>query len=439
MHGGQHGATASSQAESSRIPLPLVLFAALALLFAGGAPLAVGAPAPAQSPPPAPPPAVTRPAAPAGELPSTLQARLRQAMDATMAEYDVPGAAVGVWAPGVGSWTSAAGLADIAGNTPASTEMTWPLRSVTKSYTVTLILQLVDDGLISLDDTIGEYVPGVTDGDAITLRELANMTSGNADYTNQKFLDAYLADPDRLFTLADLNGFMLGEPAKFTPGTRHIYTNANTNLLGAVIEKVTREPFANVLHERILQPLRQSGTHYTLDVRQWAQPRATGYAPGPDGLEPQPDNMSIFGPAGSMTSSLDDARVWGEVLATGSLLTPASQAERLQGAPLDSGPPYDIYALGIGETDGWWGHNGEGLGFTAAVFHNPQSGATIAVFMNKSDVEPPAHPADQLFRRFAEILGSWPSGSSSLGSSALESLGPSLSSSSLGSLLRGAP
>lgn len=355
--------------------------------------------------------------APAGSLPAGLQGQLQQALDATMTEYGVPGAAVGVWVPGKGSWTYAAGLADIESNTPASTDMAWPLRSVTKSYTVTLILQLVDEGAISLNDTIDKYVDGVTDGDSITLRELANMSSGNADYTNANFAAAYTADPSRIFTLADLNGFMLGEPAQFAPGTEHVYTNANTNLLGAVVEKATNEPFAKVLDERILQPLGQTGTHYILDVDNWAQPRPSGYAPGDDGLEPQPQNLSIFGPAGSMVTTLADARVWGETLATGALLKPWTQAQRHMGAPLDAGPPYDLYALGIGETDGWWGHNGEGLGFTAAVFHDPLSGATIAVFMNKSNVEPKAHPADQAFRRFAEILRTSSFGSLPLGSS----------------------
>lgn len=381
-----------------RFTLPLALCAAAAML------VGCGASSPGGESAATPPAAVVRPPVPAGSLPAALQTQLQQTLDATMAEYGVPGAVAGVWAPGAGSWTAAAGLADIDSGAPASTEMAWPLRSITKSYTVTLLLQLVDEGRVSLDETIDQYVDGVTDGDTITLRELANMTSGNADYTNENFVEAYSADPTRLFTLAELNGFMLGEPAQFAPGTRHVYTNANTNLLGAVIEKATGAPFEEVLDARILQPLGQTGTRYILDVENWAEPHPSGYAPGEDGLEEQPQNLSIFGPAGSMVATLDDARVWGEALATGALLTPESQAARLGGTPLDDGPPYDIYALGIGETNGWWGHNGEGLGFTAAVFHHPQSGATIAVFMNKSNVEAGAHPADQLFRRLAAVL-----------------------------------
>ena len=100
-----------------------------------------------------------------------------------------------------------------------------------------------------------------------------------------------------------------------------------------------------------------------------------------------------------MVTRLDDARLWGEALATGELLTPETQAEGLKGAPLEQGPPYDLYALGIGETNGWWGHDGEGIGFTSAVFHHRKTGATIAAFMNLSDVGPEDHPADEFLRQ----------------------------------------
>lgn len=388
--------------ETPRMPRMLLGAAAL-----GAAAVLLGAcaatPAPQASTDP-PAPTATRPAAPDGELPAALQADLQAAVDGVMARFDVPGAVAGVWVPGEGSWTTAAGMADLENGIPASTDMAWPLRSVTKSYTVTLVLQLVDEGAISLDDTIDQYVDGVTDGDAITIRELADMTSGNADYVNDDFLASFVEDPDRLYTLDELNGFMLGKEAQFAPGTRAVYTNANTNLLGAVVEKATGRPFAEVLDERILAPLGQTGTRYVTDVSTWTGDRPIGYRLQ-DGVQtPQPDNLSIYGPAGSMISSLDDARVWAQTLATGALLTPGTQAEREVGVPLEKGPPYDVYALGIGRTGDWWGHNGEGFGFTAAVFHDPETGASIAVFMNASDTPAKDHPADLAFRALAEVL-----------------------------------
>jgi len=351
------------------------------------------------------PPTISRPAAPEGELPADLVSELQQTLDDTMAEYGVPGAAVGVWIPGEGSWTAVAGLADVEAGEPVTTEMQWPIRSITKSYTVTLILQLVDEGVIGLDDTIDQYIDGITDGDTITLRQLADMSSGNSDYFTDAFIQDWLVDdPDRIFTLDELNGYVVDQPAQFAPGTEKVYTNANTNLLGKVVEVATGEDFADVLDERILEPLGQTDTRYITDVSTWTEPHALGYSPADGAVESPPSNLSVLGPAGSMITSLDDARAWGEMLATGAFLSPATQTEREQGAPLDAGPPYDIYALGMGQTDGWWGHNGEGLGYTAANFHNNDTGATIAVFFNLSDYEPKAHPADQLFRRLAAVI-----------------------------------
>jgi D-alanyl-D-alanine carboxypeptidase len=344
--------------------------------------------------------------APQGDLPEALQTRLREALDQTMATYNVPGAAVGVWVPGKGTWIGAAGLADITTKAPVTKDMVWPLRSITKSFTVTLILQLADAGKLSPDDPIDKYVSGVTDGASITLRELAGMSSGNADYVGQEFLEDFVADPNKIFTLDELNSYALGRPARFPPGARRIYINSNTNLLGAVIEKVTGKPFKDVLDERILEPLGLKNTHYLVDATQWPEPHAIGYEPVDGVLTPEPANLSIYGPAGAMVSNLDDMRVWAETLATGSLLKPGTQSERLQGAPLEEGPPYDLYALGIGETGGWWGHNGEGFGFTSAMFHDNGSGATVVVFMNEAQAVPKGHPADQMFRRFAEILKS---------------------------------
>lgn len=346
--------------------------------------------------------------APAPSPREQLEEELLGALQSTVEEYDVPGAVAGVWSPDGLAWTAAVGTADLAARTATSTDMSWPLRSVTKSYTVTLLLQLVDEGALTLDDTISQYVEGVTDGDRITLRQLAGMSSGNSDYTTEAFQDDFTADPTRLYTLPELNAFALGQPAQFEPGTRHVYTNANTNLLGAVIEKITGEPFAQVLDERILQPLGLDHTRYVVDVATWTEPHAQGYGPADGEREAVEQNFSIFGPAGSMVSTLDDSRVWAEALATGALLDPATQSERELGAPLEVGPPYDLYALGIGSTNGWWGHNGEGLGYTAAVFHNPATQVSIVVFANESNVASGAHPADQAFRRLAEIMDAQP-------------------------------
>ncbi|UOQ58808.1 beta-lactamase family protein [Leucobacter allii] len=352
-----------------------------------------------------PPPAVQRPAAPEGELPAALQSELRDALEAERAATGAPGAVAGVWIPDEGSWTVALGLADVEAGAPTSTEMSWPIRSITKSYTVTLLLQLVDAGELSLDDTLDEYVDGVTNGDEITLLELANMSSGIADYVDEAFIAELAENPAHVFSLQELNSGVLGKPARFAPGTAYVYTNANTNLLGAVIERVTGQSYAEALDERILEPLGQKGTRYLSDAAGWNGPHAVGYQPDPDtgGLAPQEENPSMLGPAGALFSTLDDGRVWAETLGSGPLLDPRTQELREIGHRIET-PPYDLYAVGMGETDGWLGHNGEGLGFTAATFHDPESGASIVVYMNASNLADGVHPADRAFRALAEVL-----------------------------------
>lgn len=347
----------------------------------------------------------SRTEAPAGELPQATQTELQSAVDASMQTYGEPAAVVGVFVPGKGSWVSATGVADLATGEKPTAYMAWPLRSVTKSFTVTLILQLVDEGKISLDDTVDKYLDGVPNGDKITIRQLADMSSGLADYTTKAFIDDFVADPDRIFTLDELNAYAFAEPPQFEPGADYVYTNTNTNVLGSVVEKVTGQSFSEALSERLLVPLGLTNTLYLDEGQPWPEPHPTGYQPEDDGqLAEQPANFSVFGPAGALVSNVDDMRVWGEALGSGSLLDPATQAERLKGHALTSGPEYDQYALGIGELDGWWGHTGEGFGFTATVMHNPDTGATIVVYTNKAQLPDKSHPAEKLFLSLAPIV-----------------------------------
>ncbi len=115
----------------------------------------------------------------------------------TMSRNDVPGAAVQICVPGYENTTIVQGVSSVDTGDAMSGDLVWPLRSITKSYTVTLILQLVDEGKISLDDTIDQWVDGVPNGDQITLRQLADMSSGLPEYTTQAWLEDYLADPNR--------------------------------------------------------------------------------------------------------------------------------------------------------------------------------------------------------------------------------------------------
>ena len=168
-------------------------------------------------------------------LPTDVTDALAAQLTKTMSSNDVPGAAVQVCVPGYENATIVQGVSNIETGTPMTGELVWPLRSVTKSYTVTLILQLVDEGKISLDDTIDQWVDGVPNGDQITLRQLSVMSSGVPEYTTQKFLQDYLADPNREFTTQELITYAIAEPAQFPPGSKKVYVNTSTLMLGEVV------------------------------------------------------------------------------------------------------------------------------------------------------------------------------------------------------------
>ncbi|MEL7208833.1 MAG: serine hydrolase domain-containing protein [Actinomycetota bacterium] len=348
-----------------------------------------------------------------GDLPPAEQADLEAALVDVMERLDVPGASVAVRTPD-GTWQATAGVADLETAAPITEDLTWPLRSITKSVAVTVLLQLVDEGLVDLDATVDTYVEGVPDGDVITLRQLAAMTSGIGDYSqSEAFAEAYGEDPGRVFTLDELNEIGYREGTQFEPGSDAVYSNTSTNVIGRVIEEVTGTTVDAAITERIIEPLELSGTAYPTTVDDWPD-HASGYQPDDDGeIAPgPPNNFTVFGPAGAMIATIGDLLTWAEALGSGSALSAAVHEERFDGRPLSEGPEYDAYGLGLGELSGWWGHTGEGLGYTALVMYDPATGSAIAVGMNVSnetvegaDGNPVStHAPTEFFRQAAEIL-----------------------------------
>lgn len=324
------------------------------------------------------------------------------ALAAAIERYDIPGAAVGVWTP-EGRWIATRGFADLARRIPVRAASRFGIRSITKSFTVTVILQLAAEGRLRLDDKVAKYVAGVPNGHRITLRQLANMTSGLVDYSKTRgFLDKFIANFARRWTDEELLRFAFREKPAFEPGTRYDYSNTNTVLLGVVAAKVTGRPFAKALQRRILDRLRLTDTQY-LTGSTVPPPRALNYLydEDTDSYFSVPVSFTSQGPAGALSTDLGDLRRWGEALADGTLLPPALQRQRFMGRPPTNGPEYDQYGLGIGELEGFWGHTGSGLGYQALVMHHRQRHETVVILINTSrynDI-----PA-QIFRRFVRIL-----------------------------------
>jgi D-alanyl-D-alanine carboxypeptidase len=317
-----------------------------------------------------------------------LAQRLDTAINQAMTPAGIPGAMVGIWGPD-GDYVRAFGVADKTTRAPMKNDFYSRIGSVTKTFTVTAVLQLADQGKLGLDDSIAEFVDGVPLGDRITLRQLARMQSGLFNYSaSPAFQQAMFADPRRPFTPRELLDYAFAQPNQFPPGDGFEYCNTNTILLGLVVQKVSGQPLDSYIHDQILTPLGMSHTSFPT-TNAFPEPHAQGYtvqtADGKEAVATDWD-PSWGWAAGAMISTLDDMRIWALALATGKLLTPQMQAQRLQTVGSPGMPPQDGYGLGIFNLGGWIGHNGSLPGYQTVAVYLPQKQTTLVILIN-TDIE----------------------------------------------------
>ncbi|WP_033818998.1 serine hydrolase [Kitasatospora sp. MBT63] len=334
-----------------------------------------------------------------------LTARLDRAVEDTRRQAGIPGAVVGLWFPERGSYVRASGVADTATGTPMTTGVFSRIGSETKTFTVTALLQLVDEHRIGLDDPICAYVDGVPDGERITLRQLSGMRSGLFPFTSDPdFIQALENDPARSFTPQETLAYGFKHANTFAPGETFQYCNSNLVLLGLVIEKVSGLRLADFIDRRVLRPARLRHTLLPSGT-EFPQPHAHGYTDQtPSGAVADSTgwNPSWAWAAGAMISNLHDLRRWAETVATGTLLSPRTQAERLTMLP--TGFPGTCYGLGIFETGGWIGHNGSIPGYESVTVYLPAQRATMVLLLNTDISSGGQEPSSPLARALTEIV-----------------------------------
>jgi CubicO group peptidase (beta-lactamase class C family) len=144
---------------------------------------------------------------------------------------------------------------------PVTEDMHFRNGAVAISYLATVLLQLVDEGVVDLDDTIDEWLPELPASDKITLRMLANSTSGYVDYvTMDSFNEALAEDPFQAWTTDELLDRVIDKPLLYKPGTNWSYSHANFVILGEALATITDKPVDELIRERIVEPLGMEGT-----------------------------------------------------------------------------------------------------------------------------------------------------------------------------------
>jgi D-alanyl-D-alanine carboxypeptidase len=299
-----------------------------------------------------------------------------------------------------------AGTTQYGGSVPVQPDALWQIGSNTKAMTSVLLLMLEAEGRLSIDDTLGRWLPQYPQWAGVPLRRLLSMTSGIPTYDTQPaFLADYAADPLREFTQEELVGYVVGAPAT----TGYSYSNTNYVLAEMVVERVTGTSYANQLSARLLEPLGLEDTYYRshLYSAQVTARLPAGYytRTGEPELSPlagrdvSRDSLSWARGAGGVLSTTADMTWWARVLYEGWLLPPQQQAELLSlvstatGEPIEGTTPQDPGGFGLGVaqlTDAlgtFWFYEGQTLGFRFLHAYFPESGLVVALGLNSSPDE----------------------------------------------------
>ncbi|MCY1023021.1 beta-lactamase family protein [Pyxidicoccus sp. MSG2] len=266
-------------------------------------------------------------------------------------------------------------------NTP---DTKFRIGSVTKQFTSMVIMQLVAEGKLQVEDPVTKYLPDYRKdtGDRITIAHLLNHTSGLPNYTNPTFFKTASRDP---YTVADFVKKFCSGDLEFEPGTKFNYSNSGYFLLGAVIEKVTGQTYAQTLQQRIFDPVGMKNTGY--DVSATVLPkRASGYEAQPGGYVNAPYlDMGLPYAAGSMYSTVQDLYRWDRALYEDKLL-PAPLKQRMFTTALDDyafGWHVGPIKLHDGKTEvATISHSGGINGFSALFVRAPERKEVVVLLDN---------------------------------------------------------
>lgn len=257
-----------------------------------------------------------------------------------------------------------AGVADVETGRKARPGDKFRIASATKTYVSTVVLQLVGEGRLSLDDTVGEWLPGVVsgngnDGSGITVRQLLNHTSGlfnyTADFPALSGIAAYEAGRHTTWTDEELVAIAMRHAPTFEPGTDWSYSNTNYTLAGMIIKKVTGHTWQQEVTKRIVRPLALHNTSTPTTSSRIPGSHMKGYSAfgeSAPAIDVTAFNPSAAGAAGAMISTTGDMTTFYQALMRGRLLKPAQLKEMkttVAAAELDAAWPGARYGLGLME------------------------------------------------------------------------------------------
>ena len=298
----------------------------------------------------------------------------------TLADTGVPSAEIAIVRDGRLVLNKAYGKANE--GLPATPELPYQIASNSKQFTAMALLLLRDDGKLSLDDPVSKFVPGITDGDKITIRELLSHTSGLQDFWPQ---DYSFADMEQPTTPQHILDKWANKPLDFEPGTRWQYSNTGYVVAGLIAEKVSGQPLLTYLRRKIFDPLGMTSVHDQDDTNTPAFP--AGYkrnALGPVRVAHQPGRGWLYA-AGELSMNAADLAKW-DIARMNRALIPARDWAEQEAPVLRKDGRTNGYGLGVynhhGRERHVIDHGGEAVGFLTQNTVYPDTRDAIIVFTN---------------------------------------------------------
>ncbi|MBF0466513.1 MAG: beta-lactamase family protein [Nitrospirae bacterium] len=312
---------------------------------------------------------------------------------------NVPGMVMGIKKDNNTAWYGTAGYSDNSTLTPIRYTDKFRIGSISKTFTATVVLQLAQEGKLSLSDNVTKWLPTVASAltnynlGSITIKNLLNHTSGihtYTDFTDSIFIAAY-SDPYRIFTSSEVMSVINSHSPDFTVGTNWEYSNSNYYLLGLIIEAASGDTYENQVQKRILTPLGMTST----EVPFAGNPYISGsYAHGYmyNSLTGKMIERTVSDPSypfasGSIVSNIPDLLTWMQALYSGTLLNSTYHALETTYVNLnDYGMGNYYYGLGI-MVEGDYsiiGHRGQIFAYDCSIQHYITRDYDLAVCVNRS-------------------------------------------------------
>ena len=317
----------------------------------------------------------------------TLSTAMRAGIDSIVADVlartDAPSASIAVVYHGRIAYARAFGLARLDPKTAAEPDMRYSIGSISKQFTATAILLLAERGKLSLDDTVGRWLPELTEANRVTLRQILSMTSGYEDYWPQDYVMPGMLLPTTPRQIVDT---WARKPLDFDPGTKWQYSNTNYVIAGMIVERVGGMPLVQFLQREIFTPLGMRSVAITDEGALGPSDpmRYRRFALGPPRPAPKEGKGWMFA-AGELAMTAHDLALWDLSVIDQKILEPRFYRTQQTTVLLASGVSTG-YGLGVdvGMVNGHRtiSHSGEVSGFTAQNTIYPDDSAAVVVLTN---------------------------------------------------------